>query len=276
MLDDSRAPVLLTSAALLGGLPSGYGGHIRCLDRDGELIAREDDRRPAVGCHPAAMCQIAYTSGSTGEPRGVAFHHDPVRLVAFATQRTYSLTERDQGSWVSAPGFGISFVNELWPFLTIGATVHIADEETVSSPFRLRDWLVDSGVTVSVLAKALAERVCAADWPAETALRVLMVSGERSGWLPADVPFEIVTIYGSTETTNATTCLDEAAGWRCTPRSIPPAQRRGATAPVDVVQSNTQVDVFQDNVFSALENVSRLQNALKQQMLANPARPGPP
>ena len=53
MLDDSRAPVLLTSAALLGGLPSGYGGHIRCLDRDGELIAREDDRRPAVGCHPA-------------------------------------------------------------------------------------------------------------------------------------------------------------------------------------------------------------------------------
>lgn len=49
--------------------------------------------------------------------------------------------------------------------------------------------------------------------------------------------------------------------------------RRGVNAPIEVVQSNTQVDVFQDNVFSAVENVSRLQNALKESMLANPADP---
>jgi amino acid adenylation domain-containing protein len=246
MLDDARAPVLLTSVTLLAGVPSGYGGHIRCLDRDRDLLARDGDQEPPVWSHPQALCQIAYTSGSTGEPRGVAFLHGPVRRVAQATQRTYSLSERDHGSWISAPGFGISFVNELWPFLSIGATVHLADEATVSSPFRLRDWLVDSGITVSVLAKALAERVCAADWPAGTALRVLMVSGERAGWLPATVPFEVVTIYGSTETTNVTTCLDETAGRRYTPRSIPPSRRRGSTSPVGAPVPNARVYVLDD------------------------------
>ena len=48
---------------------------------------------------------------------------------------------------------------------------------------------------------------------------------------------------------------------------------QGAVAPVDVVESNTQVDVFQDNVFSALQNVQRLQTQLKALVLANPADP---
>ncbi len=49
--------------------------------------------------------------------------------------------------------------------------------------------------------------------------------------------------------------------------------RQGVSAPVDIVQSNTQVNVFQDNVFSALQNVSRLQNQLKTLLLDNPADP---
>lgn len=48
---------------------------------------------------------------------------------------------------------------------------------------------------------------------------------------------------------------------------------RGAVAPTDIVEANTQVEVFQDNVFSALQNVQRLQTTLKSQILANPADP---
>ncbi len=49
--------------------------------------------------------------------------------------------------------------------------------------------------------------------------------------------------------------------------------KRGQAAPVDIVESNTQVNVFQDNVFSALQNVNRLQTQIKSLMLANPADP---
>jgi outer membrane protein len=49
--------------------------------------------------------------------------------------------------------------------------------------------------------------------------------------------------------------------------------KAGAAAPVDVVESYTQINVFQDNVFSALQSVQALQTQLKQLILANPADP---
>jgi HAE1 family hydrophobic/amphiphilic exporter-1 len=49
--------------------------------------------------------------------------------------------------------------------------------------------------------------------------------------------------------------------------------RAGASAPVEVVESNTQVNVFQDDVYSALQNVARLQNQLKGLTLSNPVDP---
>lgn len=49
--------------------------------------------------------------------------------------------------------------------------------------------------------------------------------------------------------------------------------RRGASAPIDVVQVNAQVAVFQQNVYSALQNVAMLQNALKSALTSNPNDP---
>ncbi len=49
--------------------------------------------------------------------------------------------------------------------------------------------------------------------------------------------------------------------------------KRGAAAPIDAIESETQVATFQDDVFSALENVSLLQNQLKGLVVADPADP---
>lgn len=49
--------------------------------------------------------------------------------------------------------------------------------------------------------------------------------------------------------------------------------KAGQLAPVDVLESDNQVNIFQDNVFSAVQNVERLQNALKSQLLGDPADP---
>ena len=48
---------------------------------------------------------------------------------------------------------------------------------------------------------------------------------------------------------------------------------RGVVAQTDIVEANTQVNVFQDNVFAALQNVQRLQTQIKSLILANPADP---
>ncbi|HEY0798106.1 MAG TPA: TolC family protein [Candidatus Baltobacteraceae bacterium] len=49
--------------------------------------------------------------------------------------------------------------------------------------------------------------------------------------------------------------------------------KAGAAAPVDVAESDAQVYIFEDNVFSALQNVAHLQNQLKALTLLDPADP---
>ncbi len=49
--------------------------------------------------------------------------------------------------------------------------------------------------------------------------------------------------------------------------------RRGAAAPIDAVESQTQVSNFQDNVFSSLQTVSQLQTQLKSLVVADPGDP---
>ncbi len=49
--------------------------------------------------------------------------------------------------------------------------------------------------------------------------------------------------------------------------------RQGVSAPIDVVQTNSQVAVFQEDVFSALQNVGMLQNQLKSELVTNPNDP---
>ena len=49
--------------------------------------------------------------------------------------------------------------------------------------------------------------------------------------------------------------------------------RQGQAAPVDVVQSDEQVNEFQDQIYSAVQNVATYQNQLKQLILNDPADP---
>jgi outer membrane protein TolC len=49
--------------------------------------------------------------------------------------------------------------------------------------------------------------------------------------------------------------------------------KQGQAAPVDVVESDTQVEVFQDDVYSAIRNVASLQTQLKGLILSDPGDP---
>ena len=49
--------------------------------------------------------------------------------------------------------------------------------------------------------------------------------------------------------------------------------KRGKAAPIDAVESSSQVAIYQDNVFSALQTVSELQNQLKSLVVDDPADP---
>ena len=74
MLEDARAHVLLTQERFTDAL-AGYGTPLICLDRDWPEISVESEAQPVSGVTSANLAYVVYTSGSTGQPKGVAMTH---------------------------------------------------------------------------------------------------------------------------------------------------------------------------------------------------------
>ena len=69
MLDDARAPVLLTHSALLAQLPS-HDARILCLDADWPAIAAQPTTAPASGLDPQKPCLCHLHIGLHGHAKG--------------------------------------------------------------------------------------------------------------------------------------------------------------------------------------------------------------
>ena len=84
ILEDTRAPVLLTQEHVLDDFPE-----IPCqlvyLDKDWEGIAKQSAENPLTEVTPDNLAYVIYTSGSTGRPKGVAIQHtSTVTLIHWA------------------------------------------------------------------------------------------------------------------------------------------------------------------------------------------------
>ncbi len=81
MLEDTNSPVLLTQSALRERLPSSQV-QVVCIDTDRPLMAQEATGNPTPETRPENLAYVMYTSGSTGQPKGVMVEHrSVVRLV---------------------------------------------------------------------------------------------------------------------------------------------------------------------------------------------------
>ena len=86
MLEDARAPVLVTQSRLLDQLPA-YGARIVQVDADWPAIAQQSTTAPRSGLHPRNTAYVIYTSGSTGAPKGVAVSHGSIPNLAAVGDR---------------------------------------------------------------------------------------------------------------------------------------------------------------------------------------------
>lgn len=200
MLDDAHAHVLITSARLARELPE-VAANVICLDRDEEAINSEDSANLDTNTSAANLAYVIYTSGSTGRPKGVQITHAALLNLVKWHQRTFDVTPADVATHLAGAGFDAS-VWELWPYLTAGASLHLVDDETRTSPERLLNYLVTKEITISFLPTPLAESVLALEWPASCALRVMLTGGDKLHRYPArPKPFVLVNNYGPTENT---------------------------------------------------------------------------
>ncbi|RAG87124.1 amino acid adenylation protein [Streptacidiphilus pinicola] len=154
------------------------------------------------------LAYVAFTSGSTGEPKGVCVpHRGVVRLVHGADY--VRLGPGDRVLRLSPLAFDASTL-ELWGALLTGATLEVYDEP-LPSPTELGDFLVERGVTVAWFTAGLF-RLLAEFAPRSLAgLRQVLSGGDvvphqHVARLLEEHPGLVVTNgYGPTENTTFTT-----------------------------------------------------------------------
>ncbi|WP_051760924.1 non-ribosomal peptide synthetase [Herbidospora cretacea] len=201
-------------------------GHVVTLD--GDDWRRESPAPINSAVAPDDLIHVCYTSGSTGKPKAVMVRHGAARNLIYSMRTICGVTPSSRGTWLAAPGYGMVEV-ECFSVLAAGAPVHIPEPSVVTSPEWLRDWLVRSRITHTLLMKAMCERLWDLEWPAGTALRNIRICGERVQSWPLDLPFHVFNLYGSAEATVVATCditeLGRELGERERARRLPPIGR---------------------------------------------------
>ncbi|MDB4949056.1 MAG: Malonyl CoA-acyl carrier protein transacylase, partial [Gemmatimonadetes bacterium] len=199
MVADARASIVVT-AERLRGLAERGASTIVSLDGDADAIAGRSERDPAVAVLPGSLAYVVFTSGSTGRPKGVAVPHRGLSNLVDWQLRAFGVVPDDRASVMAGVGFDAS-VFEMWPYLTVGAALHVVPDDTRLSPAELRGWLADEGVTVAFAPTPVAELLMDGEWPASSRVRALLVGGDRLHARPSlHLPFAVVNNYGPTET----------------------------------------------------------------------------
>ncbi len=200
ILQDSAAAALIAMSPFARSLSTGALPVI-ALDENHAAIAAASPALPAVALAPDSLAYVIYTSGSTGQPKGVEITHSSLLNLVEWHGREFSVTSQDRATQIASPGFDAA-VWELWPHLAAGASIHMPEDTLRMAPETLRDWILESEITLSFAPTALAERLIALHWPSPSSLRILLTGADTlRHYPPSSLPFALVNNYGPTECT---------------------------------------------------------------------------
>lgn len=171
------------------------------------LIREELGSRTATGVlptvDPEAEAYLLYTSGSTGQPKGVRISHASLASFLLAMADRPGISADDVLLAVTTLSFDIAGL-ELYLPLIAGATIILASKEEASDPLRLAGLLSSERVTVMQATPATWRILLSAGWTGKQDLKILC-GGEAMAFDLARALCargkSVWNLYGPTETT---------------------------------------------------------------------------
>ncbi|HEV2735418.1 MAG TPA: amino acid adenylation domain-containing protein, partial [Longimicrobiaceae bacterium] len=182
---------------------------------------------PEVRVGPESLAYLAFTSGTTGAPRGIAGTHRPLSHFVRWQRDAFALEADDRFTLLSGLAHDPLLRDVLTP-LSLGASVHVPDPERVGAPGWLGAWMAREAVTATHLTPAMGAVLATAADARLPRLRLAFWGGEAvsaadTARLRSLAPtVRSVVFYGATET-------PQAVAWHPVPEDAAPG---GGALPV--------------------------------------------
>ena len=149
----------------------------------------------------ANLAYVIYTSGSTGKPKGVMVEHKNLLNLIYWHINTFNVGIQSRATSMAGIGFD-AFVWELWPYLTVGASVNLIENETRLSARALVDYLEGHDITHSFVPTAIIPDLIACAKGNLKEMKYLLTGGDKLAATDLKgIGFEVVNCYGPTENT---------------------------------------------------------------------------
>jgi amino acid adenylation domain-containing protein len=173
---------------------------------------------PKIDVGPNDLAYVSYTSGSTGEPKGVLGRHGPLSHFLPWQAEKFDLMSSDHFSLLS----GLShdpLHREIFTALWVGGTICVPDPDILGASSQLADWMAGQRITFAHLTPPLGRLLTETAKPESQlpSLRYVFLVGDKLTW--ADVArlrklapqVACINYYGSTETQRAVSYYEIAA-----------------------------------------------------------------
>ena len=238
MLDEARAPMVLTQSRLRPLLPEMY--HVLCLDLCKREIGLEPMTNPVNQATAESLAYISFTSGSIGRPKGVCVpHRAVVRLVKNTNYASFATT--DVFLQLAPLAFDASTF-EIWGPLLNGACLVIFPPHAPSLG-ELGEFIQQRGITALWLTSGLLHHMIDEQTHSLHGLRQLLAGGDvlsvphLKRALEALPDCRLINGYGPTENTTFTCCHE-----------LTSASVEGRSIPIGRPIANTQVYVLDERM----------------------------
>lgn len=211
ILDEASVDVVVTESAMRSRIEAVFDGEIVVLDEhaaDIDLQPATRIPRAEIGLKQTDLCYVLFTSGTTGQPKGVMVEHRNAAQFAVAFNEPCETTSSDR----IYQGFALTFdgsVEEIWMAFSNGATLVVPTADAPRFGEDLAQYMHDLRVSYFSTVPTMLTTMQSSQLPL---LRQIVVSGEPCQpelvqvWATEDRL--MLNVYGPTEATVNTTSFE--------------------------------------------------------------------